>query len=286
MMNPSTIDFSSRVPYYLQLIDLLKASVLQHVWKPGDQLPGEEELCTRYGISRTVVRQALQELEQDGIIIRRKGKGTFVAEAKITEGLAQKLTGFYSDMLERGLQPTTRVLTQQVRPANERVAHFLEVAPGTPVVEMQRLRFINQEPIQMVTTYIPQSICPRLADVDLTNRSLYEFLEKECGLFIARGRRFIEASTATEAESRLLEIKRGAAVLTLDSISFLEDGTPIEFYHAIHRADRSRFEVELVRARSSDHDLQSLVANLDHLPSGVGVISSPVQEQEQNHDHS
>jgi len=86
----------------------------------------------------------------------------------------------------------------------------------------------------------------------LTNLSLYEYLEKECGIFIAKGRRYIEAVLANDTEAALLGIERGAPLLMLDSISFSEGDRPIEYYHALHRGDRSRFEVELVRARESD----------------------------------
>src|SRR3989304_4510154 len=246
-----TIISSSHLPHYSQLIDLLKEQIQDKKWAPGEQIPGEQELCDTYGVSRTVVRQALRELELSGVITRRKGKGTFIAEPKINEGLIQKLTGFYQDMVERGLQPVTRVLHQRLAPASEKVAEFLDILPGTLVVDIQRLRFINDEPILVVTTYIPLDVYPPLATVDLTNRSLYEFLEKEGGIFITRGRRYIEAVLANETEAALLEVEPGAPLMMLDSVSYTESGQPIEYYHALHRGDRSRFEVDLVRQHDS-----------------------------------
>jgi GntR family transcriptional regulator len=245
------INFESRIPYYVQLIDILKEKVRLGSWAPGDQIPGEQDLCELYRVSRTVVRQTLRELELEGVINRRKGKGSFISLPKISEGLVQKLTGFYQDMVERGLKPVTKVLHQNVSPSNEKVARFLNIKPGEKVIDILRLRFINEEPIQLVTTYIPFEICPALANVDLTNRSLYEYLEKEGGIFIAKGRRYIEAVLANESEAALLGIERGAPLVMLDSISFSENGQPIEYYHALHRGDRSRFEVELLRSRES-----------------------------------
>jgi GntR family transcriptional regulator len=243
------INFESYIPYYIQLMAILREKVQLGIWVPGDQIPGEQELCGLYRISRTVVRQALRELELEGVVNRRKGKGTFISLPKISEGLVQKLTGFYQDMVERGLKPVTKVLHQNVTPANEKVARFLNCKPGEEVIDILRLRFINSEPIQLVTTYIPFVICPALATADLTNRSLYEFLETECGVFIAKGRRYIEAILANENEAELLSIERGAPLLMLDSISYSESGLAIEYYHALHRGDRSRFEVELLRLR-------------------------------------
>jgi GntR family transcriptional regulator len=244
------IDFDSPLPYYVQLIQRLKSKIDSGAWPAGSQLPGEPELCNLYGISRTVVRQALGEMEQQNLIVRRKGKGTFVAEPKVSESLAQKLTGFYSDMVERGYRVATEVLHQRVGPVGDKIAEHLQIAPGASVIDIRRLRFVNEEPIQLVTSYLPYALCPRVAEVDLTHRSLYDVLENECGLSIARGKRFLEAVGANESEARLLQIERGAPLIMLDSVSFLEDGRPVEYYHAVHRGDRSRFEVELVRERA------------------------------------
>ncbi len=273
MPNPEKIDFNSHIPYYIQLIDILKGMITDKSWKPGAQIPGEEELCLTYQISRTVVRQALQELEREGIIVRRKGKGTFIAEPKIVEGLVEKLTGFYNDMVERGLNPQTKVLHQRIIPADEKIAGYLEIPVGTQVVDIRRLRMVDNVPIQLVTTYIPLTLCPKLADVDLTNRSLYEFLEKECGLFIARGRRYIEAVSASAEEAHLLQVAKGDPMIMLDSISFLESGTPVEYYHALHRGDRSRFVVELFRSRETNGKIENIVEHPENLPrASVNIL--------------
>src|SRR4030042_2097074 len=129
-----SINFESHIPYYLQWIDILKDKVQQAEWAPGDQIPGEQDLCEHYQVSRTVVRQALRELEYEGVISRQKGKGTFISLPKISEGLVQKLAGFYQDMVERGLKPGTKVLHQSVIPSSEKIARFLNIQPGDKVV--------------------------------------------------------------------------------------------------------------------------------------------------------
>lgn len=274
MEHSMKIDFKSHIPYYIQLMAILKGLVVEKKWESGDQIPGEEELCEIYQISRTVVRQALQELEREGIVVRRKGKGTFIAEPKIVEGLVNKLTGFYSDMVELGLNPQTKILHHRVIPADEKVAEFLEIPVGSPVVDIYRLRLIGDEPIQLVTTYIPLHLCPLLADVDLTNRSLYDFLEREGGIFISRGRRFIEAVSASTEEAHYLQIGKGDPLIMLKSISFMEDGTPVEYYHAFHRGDRSRFVVELVRSREPGGNIENIIDNPEKLPTSNGIYSS------------
>ena len=255
------INFNSNIPYYVQFIDILKEKIKQNIWKPGEQIPGEPELCIQFGISRTVVRQSLHEMESEGLVVRRKGKGTFIANPKVGESLVQKLTGFYQDMVEKGYKPITKVLHLRIAPAGEKVASFLEIEPGTRVFDIKRLRFIGEDPLQLVTNYIPYEFCPQLADVDLTNRSLYEYLENSCHLIIARGRRYVESTAASEADAKLLQIDRGAPVLMLESVCFLPDGRPLEYYLAFHRGDRTRFEVELVRVRN-EQDQQNSPARI------------------------
>ena len=268
MTDPNNaIDFSSHIPYYIQLIEALKEKIRSGMWQPGDQIPSEPDLCDAYGVSRTVVRQALREIELEGLISRRKGKGTFVAEPKISESLAQKLTGFYQDMAERGHTIVSQVLHHKVVPANKKVAQYLGIDPGTSVIDIKRLRFVNDEPIVLVESYLPYELCSTLAEADITNQSLYEFLEKECGLIIAYGRRSIEAVLANKTEAKLLQIEVGAPLILLDSVSYLEDDTPIEYYHAVHRGDRSKFEVELVRIKEVGSVRKTLKPEKLDLPS-------------------
>ena len=191
-------------------------------------------------------------MENKGLIVKRKGKGSFVARPKIHESLIHKLTGFYQDMVERGFTPVTQVLHHDVEPAKPKVAGRLGLEPGTPVFNIERLRSVNDEPINLVRTFLPHALCPGLSDVDLSNHSLYAVLEDEFGLVLSHGQRAIEAVIADEREACLLGIERGAPLIYLESVTYLQDGTPIEYYQALHRGDRSRFEVSLLRLRQAD----------------------------------
>jgi GntR family transcriptional regulator len=244
-----TIDFHSYIPYYRQLYSLLKDTIAKQGLKSGQMLPSESELCQQYGISRTVVRNALQDLESEGLIRRRKGKGSIVTGPKISEGLAQTLTGFYQDMAERGLATRTSVLLHETIPCPGKIASILNLAPQTPVIHSNRLRYVEGEPIALVTSYVPLQLCPALEHVDLTDRSLYEFLETTCGITIMSANRVLESSSADESQARHLEIEPGDPVMKLESISYLEDGTPVEYFLAFHRGDRTRFEINLMRVR-------------------------------------
>lgn len=261
--NNSQINFDSPIPYYAQLMKVIKGIIASEELAPGDQLPSEPALCETYGVSRTVVRHALRELEAEGLIIRRKGKGTFVAEPKISESLVQKLTGFYHDMTERGLTPVTQVLSQEIIPATDFIAGKLDIREGSPVYTLERLRFVDDEPLLLVRAYLPYALCHGIENVDLSKASLYDTLDKRFGLRIANGRRTIEAVAADERQADLLDIAAGDPVLLLESLAYLDDGTTIEFFQAVHRGDRTRFEVELLRIPEAV-DLGDTIKDIDH----------------------
>lgn len=271
----TTIDPNSRLALYVQVMQAIQDSIANGLISSGEQLPGEPELCHMFGVSRTVIRQALRELEYDGVIIRKKGKGTFVAFPKLKESLAAELTGFYQDMKAKGHAPISSILKHEVEPASRKVATYLQVEEGAPVIRIDRLRFVEDEPIVLVSTYLPYALFPKLVNVNLSQRSLYEYLAEEYNVVIARGHRFLEAVTANELESHLLQVPRGAPLMLLDSVSYLADGTPIEYYHALHRGDRSRFEVELIRLANDHKGLHEALSDALRTPAGENHVGLP-----------
>jgi GntR family transcriptional regulator len=241
------INRDTYIPLYIQVIDSLTDYIECNKFKPGYQLPGEAELCRSFDVSRTVIRQALKELEYKGLIYRTKGRGTFIAEPKIHESLVQNLTGFFQDMEAKGHRPHSKVLKQKKVTAAKKVADKLELPEGTAVIQIDRLRFLGLEPIVLVTSYLPFNLAPELVEVDFSDQSLYVYLENVHGIQISHSKRYIEAVPANQLDAELLQVDIGSPLILLDSISYLSDGTPLEYFHALHRGDRSRFEVELIR---------------------------------------
>jgi GntR family transcriptional regulator len=242
------IDRTSSIPLYVQLRDALQEQIEKGIWVPGDQLPGDQELCEVYGVSRTVVRQALQDLSYQGSIVRHRGRGTFIAEPKISStSLVHSLMGFHEDMVERGLEMRNEVLEKVMLPANPKIAHYLDLEALAPIVKLVRLRFVEGEPIVLVTSFLPYDLCPTIMTADLSAQSLYAYLDEDCGLQVSRGHRRIEAVAVNEPEARLLQVETGAPVIRMESISYLQDGRPIEYFDALFRGDRSRFELEVAR---------------------------------------
>ena len=268
--------FDEHIPYYLQLKSVLEEKIDKRELKPGDQLPSEADICEEFGVSRTVVRQALKDLEYSGLVRKRKGKGTFVSEPKVLESFVQELGGFYQDMTDQQRTTHSEVIKLETLSVTQRVAKVLQMRANTKVILLRRLRFVDGAPFQLVSSYIPYKLCPTLLDADFREQSLYRFLE-ERGIFLMRGYRTIEAVRATEDEARKLDIEAGAPLIRIESIGYTEDGKPVEYYEAVHRGDRARFRVELVRkrVRGPQHDAGEVLSlsGMEVLPARAGKPS-------------
>ncbi len=247
------IDKYSEIPYYSQLKKYIINEIESSHWNPGDQVLPEIKICDLLDISRTVVRQTFQELVNEGYLIKKKAKGTFVSQPKISENLIQSLTGFFEDMTARGYKVENDILLLEKIPATKKIAEYLKIETGADVIIIKRLRKIDGEPIVLDRAYIPYSLCPNLLHEDLYNKSLYSYVEGNYNLKINRGVRYIEATLATEEESKLLNISKGSPLLFIESIGYLDDGTPLEYYIALHRGDRIRMVTELKRLKHFDN---------------------------------
>ncbi|MFC6356497.1 GntR family transcriptional regulator [Luethyella okanaganae] len=262
------IDRLSPAPMYLQLKHRIVDTIARQGLRPGDILPGEHRMCEQYGVSRTVVRQALAQLEHDGLVDRVKGKGTFVARQKTPESLVHTLAGLFEEVAARGGHVHSDVLRQQVEPATEEVADALRLESGTPVVAIERLRFVDGEPWSLSTTWLPLEVGRYVLDADLGEQSLYALLATH-GIRAVRGVRSAEATTSDDEQGRLLQVGAGRALLILRSVSFDENERPIECFTAYHRGDRSRFEFQLRADAATAELLHTGLESLGSAPSGT-----------------
>jgi len=236
----------SGIPLYQQLKNILKGQILSGVLKPGDRIPPETELCAKYGVSRITVRQAIHSLVEEGFLYRKQGKGTFVTSPKLRRRLP-KLYSFTEDMLELGLQPSSRVLSCEVVAADEKIREILRLpAQEEKVNRIVRVRCANNEPILLETTVIPLYLCPGLIEEDLERGSLYAVLREKYGLLLDHAYETYEVGKVRKEEAQYLECRVGLPAFIIERVAYLRNEVPVEWTKSVARGDRLRFTVLLV----------------------------------------
>lgn len=234
------LDRSSPVPLYHQLASAIEAAIAEGHLPPGSSLENEIALANRLGISRPTARQALKSLVDRGLLVRRRGVGTQVAPTQIHRRVG--LTSLYDDLAGSGQAPATQLLEWQRVEAKGDVAQDLETAEGAVVVQIRRLRLAGEDPIAVLTNYLPEAIAPSEADLERTG--LYECL-RERGAQPSVARQAIGARVATAAEARMLHESPRSALLTADRVAYDDGGRVVEVGHHIYRASRYVFETTL-----------------------------------------
>ncbi|RMF52818.1 MAG: GntR family transcriptional regulator, partial [Bacteroidetes bacterium] len=233
-------------PRHEQVSDWLREQIEQGVFGVDARLPSENQLGERFGVSRITVRRALQTLENEGLIYRRQGLGSFVRDHRVRQGLV-RLTDFVEDMMQAGLTPASRVLFHGPEPAPPEAAAALEVEPGTTVVRLDRLRLGDGVPLAFDRTWLPVFYAQLLEGHDLTAETIYHILERDYGIPVLRGRYRIEAVNATEDLADHLDVPVGRALLRISRTSFTEGDRRIYFQQRYYRSDRVAYELELAR---------------------------------------
>lgn len=213
-------------------------------------LPTEQQICEIYSVSRTTARAAVEDLVREGLLYREQGRGTFVAQSPQSETHIQSLRGFTRDMTARGYSVASDTLAQELLAAPEEIAKRLQVPPGISLIHISRVHRLSGELVAKSDTYLPYALCPQLLDADLQKQSLYAWLERTYGFQVARARRTLEARPLPASVASLLQAPEGMASLYIESTTCLTDGTPLEFYEAWHRGDKTKFEVEVVGEES------------------------------------
>ncbi|HTW10209.1 MAG TPA: GntR family transcriptional regulator [Acidimicrobiales bacterium] len=240
----SAIDFGSLERYYTQLKRILLKD-LEANGIAGKLLPTEAELCARYSVSRTVVRQALAELKNEGLVYKLRGKGTFVAGPKLGIRYIQGALGFYDYMTNAGLTVQSRVLKLATERCGVNIAKLLEIRVGDEVVRLDRVRSVDGRPVQVVRAFMPARLFPGLVDLDMTDKSLYQVLRDGYGVRPARGHRGLEAVALSREDAKHLGVGAGSAGLRMYSITRSADNVVFEHFVAYYRGDSFRFEIEV-----------------------------------------
>lgn len=207
-------------------------------------IPAEPELIHQYEVSRIVVRQVLDRLVNEGMIYRQRGRGSFVAERRLEEGLT-RIISFTEDMRQRGLTPRTRVLFSGLVSANEDIAEHLGIEAGEELARLERLRLANDEPMSIEVSHMVHNNFPGVLNDDYEQTPLRENLQRKFGVRITSARQVIRAVLATPEQAGLLKTPSRSALLLIERVSFSENNQPVEFLRLYYRGDRYSLYNEL-----------------------------------------
>ena len=232
-------------PLYQKVREQLKQQIDRGFWKPGDMLPTEPELGEQFGVSAGTVKQALLSLARDGLIIRRAGKGTFVARLDGSRSFS-RFFRFRDAPSGENLDPTIRVVeTRVLRSAPRAITEGLQIARDVPVVFLRRMLIQHGVPICLYDSYLPCDLVPDLQKVPLDKDRLYLALEKHFGIHVVNADEVLRADAVKGPEAKLLHLPDGAPVILIDRTAFTHGGRVIELRRTIGRSDRFFYRIRL-----------------------------------------
>jgi GntR family transcriptional regulator len=243
-----TLDPSSFVPYYHQIVDQVRTLIQKNKLKPGDIFCSEGEIARTLAISKMPVRQAFQKLRSEGLLIVARGKRPVIGSGRVPWNF-QQLRGFSEEMKRRGLIPSAKMLSLDIEEPEPEVAQALRLTPGERIYKLKRLRFVNGEPVALVTSYLPARIFAGIDRQDVEKQSLYRIFEQVYRRKLRWAEEVIGAMNAGEEEGRVLEASLGSPLLLIKETTYDEQDIAIEFSISMLRGDRYTATVISVRGQ-------------------------------------
>jgi GntR family transcriptional regulator len=233
-------------PLYSQVEAALASDIGGAVLPPGSQLPPEDSLTARFGVSRPTVRKAVENLIARGLVEIRRGRGTFVTQPKIVQDMTE-LSGFVEDMVALGRNPTARLLDKRAAPASKTVAQHLGVLPGTLVFRIERVRLADGVAMSFDETYLPLEIGEKVATHDLEIEPIFSLLEDKYDLPLIEAQYQLEAMTADARVAEALGVEVGSPIFRIERTSYGEGQRPLDYERLHYRGDLIKFVTRLSR---------------------------------------
>ena len=238
----------NNVPLYFQLEQIIKSKILMGEFLPGEQIPTEKDLCETYQVSTITARQAILNLVNQGLIIRRQGKGSFIKEGlkDIKNIKTLLLKGDINDIIPEGLETLkVRVLDILKIVSPKKVATLLEIGEGQEVIQVRRTRSENGIPVSYIKNYIPLEIGEKIKREDLCAYPMLGILRNRLKIPLTGGIQYIEAIVADYDIASALSISISSPILYLETIIFARQKKPVEFVQTFYRPDQFRYSVKL-----------------------------------------
>lgn len=238
----------SSEPLYGQIRNSLRSRIVDGSYAPGKRVPSESELGRQFGASRITVRQALAELQKEGLIYTLHGKGSFVSQPKAYQNVS-KLMGFAEQMGALGHEVVNDLLALVHQPATGQVADRLALTEGQDVTCIRRVRYLDREPISLELTWVPKVLGQRLAKADLLRRDIFLILENDCGVKLGHAELAVDAVTADAAAAQALKVKTGSPLLRIERLTHDAGGHPIDYEFLYFRGDTFQYRFRVDRHR-------------------------------------
>ncbi|WP_431206862.1 GntR family transcriptional regulator [Burkholderia cepacia] len=247
MTSPDVVPLSA-APLYVQIKDTLRARILDGTYAPHSRMPSEHELCAAFGVSRITVRQALGDLQKEGLLFKLHGKGTFVSKPKAFQNVTS-LQGFAEAMSSMGYEIVNQVRSVRTVKADRHLATKLNVPEGAPLVEIHRVRLLNREPVSLEQTWVPEALGKRLAGADLATRDIFLVLENDCGIPLGHADVSIDAILADDEIVDALQVEESSPVLRIERLTHDASGAPIDYEYLYFRGDAFQYRLRIDRQK-------------------------------------
>lgn len=239
-----------RIPLYYQVENVLREKISSGAFQDGDQMPTELALIKEFGVSRITIRQALKALADDGLIERKQGRGTYITERKTKKRAfsgTTHLTGSLDELIAMGLDTHVKVLEMNKIEADAHEAELLQLPLGESIYRLKRLRIHDDEPYALIINYLPEKIGNELNEKELASGALLQTLESKLGYKLHMARQEIKAEMADPYIAKLLGVRVGTALLSIERTVYTEEGKPIEYVYTAYRSDVYGYSVKFVR---------------------------------------
>lgn len=238
------IDKNSPLPLYFQIKEKIIAQINSGDLVEGDTLPSENKLVEMYEVSRTTIRQAVDFLVSEGYLERRRGIGTFVTHPEPSFWDLAELRSFDDEAQRKQLITNTKVLEITEVSSNKQLDRAFS-GRYEEFFQLVRLRYIENTPSELVTTYVPKEVAPTLNEYDFSTSSLFDVLRNKFNIRVTQAEKTFTAINASPEDAKLLEIKSSTAIQLVTTTTFDPTGLPIEFSIAKDRGLISKFKVRL-----------------------------------------
>ncbi len=244
-MNTSEANAGSHQPLYIQIKTVLKKQILSGEYAPYERIPSESVLMKTFGVSRITVRQALKDLNSEGLVFTSQGKGTFANKPKATQDM-QQLQGFDEAMRPKGYKTSARVVSIRERVADNNVQEKLQLGDKEKVIEVLRVRYLNKEPVSLDRSFFPVNIGEKLFGHDLTG-DIFPMLEELLNLRLGEAEVSLEARPADDEVLQQLELEKGSPVMWVERLTRDQNKRPIDYEYLAIRGDSYKYCFKIER---------------------------------------